>query len=64
LNNKQVLLERNKELSEPGRFEAELNFKVFRGNDMLIKFTETPFFEDGKYNPVKIKGELSSKFII
>lgn len=64
LNDNQVLLERNKELSEPGRFEAELNFKVFRGNDMLIKFTETPYFEDGKYKPVKIKGELSSKFII
>lgn len=64
LNDNQILLERNKELSEPGRFEAELNFKVFRGNDMLIKFTETPFFEDGKYKPVNIKGELSSKFII
>jgi hypothetical protein len=64
LNDNQILLERNKELSEPGRFEAELNFKVFRGNDMLIKFTETPFFEDGKYKPVKIKGELSGKFII
>lgn len=64
LDDKQILLERNKELSEPGRFEAELNFKVFRGNDMLVKFTETPFFEDGKYNPVKIKGELSNKFTI
>ena len=64
LNDNQVLLERNKELSEPGRFESELNFKVFRGNDMLIKFTETPFFENGQFRAVKIKGEIGSKFII
>jgi hypothetical protein len=64
LNADQVLLEKNKDLSEPGRFEAELNWKVLRGNDRLIKFTETPYFEDGKYRPVKIKGELSGKFKI
>ena len=60
----QILLENNGEYKEPGRFEAELNFKVFRGNDMLLKFTETPYFEDGKYKQVKIKPEISSRFII
>jgi hypothetical protein len=64
LNADSVLLEKTKNLSEPGRFEAELNWKVFRGNDMLVKFTETPYFEDGRYRPVNIKGELSSKFKI
>lgn len=62
LNPDQILLE--KEGDEPGRFEAELNFKVFKMNDRLIKFTETPYFEDGKYKPINIKGELSSRFII
>ena len=60
----QILLERNKELSEPGRFESELNWKVFRMNDMLVKFSETPYFEDGKFKPVKIRGDHSNKFKI
>lgn len=64
LSDNQVLLEKTKELSEPGRFEAELNYRIFRQNDMLVKFTETPFFEDGRFNRVKIQGELSSKFIL
>lgn len=64
LNDDQILLERNKELSEPGRFESELNWKVFRMNDMLVKFSETPYFEDGKFKPVKIRGDHSNKFKI
>lgn len=64
LREDQILLKKNKELSEPGRFESELNWKVFRGNDHLIKFTETPFFLKGKYNRPKIQGEHSSKFLL
>jgi hypothetical protein len=64
LTKDQILLEKNKDLSEPGRFESELNWKVFRGNDQLIKFTETPYFEDGKYKRPKIRGDYSSKFTI
>jgi len=60
----QILLTKNKELSEPGRFESELNWKVFRGNDYLIKFTETPYFKKGKYHKVKIRGDHSSRFLI
>jgi len=60
----QILLENNKEYTEPGRFEAELNWKVFRGNDQLVKFTETAFFEKGIYHRPKIRGDLSSKFNI
>jgi hypothetical protein len=52
-----ILLEKNgSEYNEPGRFEAELNYKIFRGNDMLEKYTETPYFKDGKYNDVPVKG--------
>ena len=60
----QILLERTKDLAEPGRFEAELNWKVFRGNDYLVKFTEMPYFENGKYQRPKIRGDLSSKFML
>lgn len=64
LNPEQILLEKTEELSEPGRFEAELNYRVFRGNDMLVKFTETPYFEDGIYMRPNIKGDESQKFQI
>lgn len=62
LNPEQILLENNGEFNEPGRFEAELNWKVFRGFDMLLKFTETPYFQNGKYHRVQIKPEVSSKY--
>jgi len=60
----QILLEKKKDLSEPGRFEAELNWKIFRGNDALVKFTETPYVINGKMTRPKIQGEHSSRFII
>lgn len=64
LNPGQILLEKTQEHNEPGRFEADLNYKIFRGNDTLTKFTETPYFENGKYVRPKIKGDLSSKFTL
>lgn len=64
LDQSQILLEKTQQMQEPGRFEAELNWKVFRQNDYLIKFTETPYFENGKYVRPKIQGEHSSKFTL
>ena len=56
-----ILIEKNgQEMKEPGRFESELNFKVFRQQDYLKKYTETAYFADGKYFPVKIKGDRKS----
>ena len=49
----QILLESTSK--EIGMFEAELNFKVFRGNDYLAKYTETPYFKDGNFKDVKIR---------
>jgi hypothetical protein len=60
----QILLEKTQDMTEPGRFESELNWRVFRQNDYLVKFTETPYFENGKFNRPKIQGELSSKFTL
>lgn len=53
----QILLEKTKEHNESGRFEADLNFSIFRGKDILIKYTQTPYFQDGLYNQPNIKGE-------
>jgi hypothetical protein len=64
INKEQILIEKTKELSEPGRLEAELNFKVFREKDRLIKYMETPTFEKGIFKPVKIIGDKSNKFKI
>lgn len=64
IDRSQILLEKTQEHTSPGKFEAELNWKIFRGNDMLIKFTETPFFENGTYYRPKIKGDISNKFTI
>lgn len=62
LDIEQILLEKTQELSDPGKFEAELNWKVFRHKDMLLKFTETPYFERGQYIRPQIRGDYSSKF--
>lgn len=62
INKEQILIEKTKDLSEPGRLEAELNFKVFREKDRLVKYTETPSFEKGVFKPVKIIGDKSNKF--
>lgn len=59
----QILVEKTPELSSPGYLESELNYKILKG-DMLIKFTETPYFENGQYIRPKIKGDISTKFII
>jgi len=60
INDSDIILE--KENNTPGQFEADLNFKVFRKFDRLIKFTETPYFEDGNFKRVNIRGEYSSRF--
>jgi len=61
INRDQILLEKG-DIKEPGRFEADFNWRVLRGQDMLLKFTEMPFFKDGQYNRVKISPEVSARF--
>ena len=36
------------------QMELDLNFKIFRLNDRLRKFTNTPYFIDGRYKQVKV----------
>lgn len=51
----------NKGLDKPGEMEAELNFKVFRKQDYLIKYMETPYALNGKYKNVTIQGDRAYK---
>lgn len=44
----QILLEKTPDMKEPGRFEAEFNYRVLKFNDYLIKTTETIYSENGK----------------
>lgn len=46
---------------DPGRFESQLNYLIFKNKEKLIKYTETPYYENGQYVPVKYKGPRSSK---
>lgn len=43
----QILLEKTPEMKEPGRFEAEFNFRVLKLNDYIIKYNETIYAENG-----------------
>lgn len=45
--------------SKPGFFEADLNRRVFKFKDFLVKYSDTPYFLDGKYYPVKYQGTYS-----
>jgi len=47
-----IMIEKEKNATQ---MELDLNFKIFRLNDRLRKFTETPSFKNGKYYPVKVK---------
>jgi hypothetical protein len=47
--------------TKPGFFEADLNFRIFKGKDHLQKYSETPYFLDGKYYPVKFQGTYDNK---
>ena len=47
-----ILVEKTKSATQ---MELDLNYNVFRLNDRLRKFTEQPYFLNGKYKPVKIR---------
>jgi len=46
--------------TKPGFFEADLNFRVFKGKDYLKKYSETPYFLNGEYHQVKFQGTLDN----
>lgn len=42
-----ILLEKTSDI--PGRFEAELNYEIMYRKDRIVKFAQTPYFENGVY---------------
>ena len=52
INVSDILVEKNSTVTQ---MELDLNWDVFKLQDRLRKFTQTPSFKDGKFQPVKIK---------
>lgn len=44
-----------------GFFEADLNYRIFKQKDYLVKYSETPYFLDGEYYPVKFQKDQDQK---
>lgn len=44
--------------------EVELNYKIFHEKDRLEKISETPYISNNNYYSVKVKPEISDKFIL
>ena len=47
--------------TKPGFFEADLNYRIFKKKDYLKKYSETPYFLNGEYFPVKFQKDLSGE---
>lgn len=62
LPEKYILLEKTS--NELGQFEAMLNYKVFLLQDRLIKYSLTPYFENGQYYKPAYTVSDTSKFLV
>jgi hypothetical protein len=60
----QILLEKTPEMKEPGRFEADFNYRVLKLKDFIIKFTETIYAENGSIIRPKVFDSTNSKTFI
>ncbi len=64
INPAQILLEKNPDMKEPGRFEAEFNFKVLKQNDYIYKTIETIYAENGIIVRPKVFDTTNAKYFI
>lgn len=64
INPGQILLEKTPEMKEPGRFEAEFNYKVLKLNDYIIKYTETIYALNGSLVRPKVFDTTNTKIFI
>lgn len=45
--------------------EAELNWNVFKQQDRLIKLSETPYVQNGRFYPIpSVRPEISDKYVL
>lgn len=64
INQDQILLEKTPDMKEPGRFEAEFNFKVLKQNDYIYKTIETIYAENGVIVRPKVFDTTNAKYFI
>ena len=60
----QILLEKTPEMKEPGRFEAEFNYRVLKLNDFIVKYTETIYAQNGSLVRPKVFDTTNKKIFI
>ena len=60
----QILLEKTPEMKEPGRFEAEFNYRVLKLNDYVVKYTETIYAQNGSLVRPKVFDTTNTKIFI
>lgn len=60
----QILLEKTPDMKEPGRFEAEFNYKILKFNDFIYKTSETIYSQDGKIIRPSSFDSTNSKYFI
>ena len=60
----QILLEKTPEMKEPGRFEAEFNYRVLKLNDYIVKYTETIYAQNGSLVRPKVFDTTNTKIFI
>ncbi len=64
INPGQILLEKTPEMKEPGRFEAEFNYRVLKLNDYIVKYTETIYASNGSIIRPKVFDSTNTKIFI
>ena len=64
INPGQILLEKTPEMKEPGKFEAEFNYRVLKLNDYIVKYTETIYAINGSLVRPKVFDTTNSKIFI
>jgi len=64
INTSQILLEKTPDMKEPGRFEAEFNYKVLKHNDYIYKTTETIYAQNGSIIRPKVFDTTNTKYFI
>lgn len=64
INPSQILLEKTPEMKEPGRFEAEFNYKILKLNDYIVKYTETIYALNGSLVRPKVFDTTNTKIFI
>jgi len=63
LDDKDIILEKTS-VGHIGEFETEFNYRILKGREYLVKFTDTPYFLGGTYHKPKIRGDMSKKFTL